>query len=56
MPLGILFWILMIIWLFFGYWGNRARPFVDWGGPYLLEFLLIGLLAAKQCALTIKFN
>ncbi len=44
MPLAVAFWVLMIIWLVFGFWSRRAEPFVNWGGGYLLEFILFGLL------------
>ena len=47
MPLGILFWVLMVIWLLFGFWVNRADlqggQYVGFGGNLLL-FLLLFLL------------
>lgn len=47
MPIGILFWVLMILWLLFGLYWNRAEL---GGGNYgilggnLLLFVLLGLL------------
>jgi hypothetical protein len=32
MPLSILFWVLMILWLIFGFWVNRVP-----GSPYPWE-------------------
>ena len=47
MPLGILFWVLMILWLVFGVWTNRTDiqggRYVSLGGT-LLEFILFFLL------------
>jgi len=47
MPIGILFWVLMILWLFFGL-GYRAAPdrfgAYGWAGGVLLELILFGLL------------
>ncbi len=46
MSIGILFWILMLFWLFFGSWAN-------WGlgvhilGPNLLLFVIILVLGWK---------
>jgi hypothetical protein len=47
MSKGLLFWILMVIWLIFGVW--RALPDVRGGqwqaaAPSLLEFILFFLL------------
>ncbi len=41
----LLFWILMLIWAFFGVWGWRA-PNEPWarGGWTLMAFVLFGLL------------
>lgn len=38
----MLFWILMILWLLFGFWANWATPpnFRGFGGHLLLWFLL----------------
>jgi hypothetical protein len=51
MPIGILFWVLMIFWLLFGLYWNRA----DWrGGNYgvvggdLMLFILLGLLGWRS--------
>jgi hypothetical protein len=50
MPIGILFWVLMLLWLLFGLYWNRA----DFGagnygilGGNLLLFVLLGLLGWK---------
>ncbi len=49
MKIGILFWILMILWLLFGlwsYWPNSSGGMVAYGpvGGSLLLFVLLGLL------------
>lgn len=41
MPMGILFWVLMIVWLVFGWWG--AYPIAS----SALLFVLLGLLGWK---------
>lgn len=47
MPIGVLFWVLMIFWLLFGlYWhGTEARQ-GNYGlfGSHLLLFVLLGLV------------
>ena len=44
MAMGLLFWILMLLWLVFGVWSNwPSRGSFAWGGS-LLEFLLFLLL------------
>ncbi len=45
MSLGLAFWILMLVWLAFGVYANRAAlgNWSGWGGS-LLEFLLFLLL------------
>ena len=45
MTLGLAFWILMLIWLAFGIYTNRATPF-NAGGDLLL-FILLVLLGWK---------
>jgi hypothetical protein len=45
MPLGVIFWILMILWFVFGLWGNWPVPAdpsgrVRFGGSLLLFVLL----------------
>lgn len=56
MPMGILFWVLMILWLLFGLgWGfwcygatpDDARKMYGWCGGSLLLFILLGLLGWK---------
>jgi hypothetical protein len=46
MPIGILFWALMIIWLAFGgiWWNQGATWRYGWGGNTLLLFFLLFLL------------
>jgi hypothetical protein len=50
MRMGLLFWILMLIWLIFGFWATSA---LTSGGDYrpvggnLLLFLVIALLGWK---------
>lgn len=47
MPIGILFWVLMILWFLFGLWWNvadfREGKYGPLGGNFLL-FILLGLL------------
>ena len=47
MPIGILFWVLMLLWFFFGLWSDRgniqAGNWAPFGGNLLL-FVLLGLL------------
>lgn len=47
MTFGLLFWILMLIWLVFGFFYNavpgRFGPY-GWAGNSLLLFVLLGLL------------
>jgi hypothetical protein len=47
MPIGILFWVLMILWLVFGLWSNsdeiRAGKYGLLGGNLLL-FIVIALI------------
>jgi uncharacterized membrane protein len=52
MKIGILFWILMLLWLVFGVWtywpatGGSAVAFGPVGGSLLL-FVLVGILGWK---------
>jgi len=44
MGIGLLFWVLMIIWLVFGFVKDNFSPGIGlWGGT-LLEFILFALL------------
>ncbi len=47
MSIGLLFWLLMVIWLIFGFWSNRSQlsggDFAPVGGSLLL-FILLFLL------------
>lgn len=42
MPMGLLFWILMLIWLIFGLW--QDWPNYPVAGHNLLLFIVIGIL------------
>jgi hypothetical protein len=47
MPMGILFWVLMILWFLFGlYWNSGDIRTGNYGlvGGNLLLFILLGLL------------
>jgi hypothetical protein len=46
MPIGLLFWMLMILWLIFGgVWRRQGAAWVyGWGGNMLLLFVLLFLL------------
>lgn len=42
MPMGLLFWILMLFWLLFGAWRHwTAGPMYLFGGDLLLFILLL---------------
>jgi hypothetical protein len=45
MPIGMIFWMLMIIWALFGLWWN-SNPGAAWGqwGNHLLLFVLFFIL------------
>jgi len=46
MSLALLFWILMLIWVIFGFaqgWGAVPGPYGLWGHSILLFFLLLDL-------------
>ena len=45
MTLSLLFYVLMVLWLFFGVWGNW--PNLRAGAPNLLLFVLILLLGIR---------
>jgi hypothetical protein len=52
MKIGLLFWILMLVWLLFGawtYWPTGSATVVAYGpvGGNLLLLLLVGLLGWK---------
>lgn len=50
MPMGVLFWVLMIIWLIFGLYRNRADfGRGDYGvlGGNLILFLLLAIIGWK---------
>lgn len=50
MTKGLLFWILMILWLVFGFyvnWGGVQAGSYGWAGNHLLLFVLFALLGWK---------
>jgi hypothetical protein len=50
MPLSILFWVLMILWLIFGFWVSyEAGTVYPWrrGGGHLLTWILLAILGWK---------
>jgi hypothetical protein len=47
MPIGILFWILMLLWFLFGLYWNRADLNYGFLGGNLLLFVLLGLIGWK---------
>ncbi len=49
MPMGILFWVLMVLWFFFGLYWNWpvGGPNIGFVGSNLLLFVLLGLLGWK---------
>jgi len=55
MPLGILFWVLMIIWLVFGYWSNlpQSPPWSRFGGSILI-FVLMAIIGWQVFGPAIK--
>ena len=48
MPIGLLFWVLMVLWFIFGLWsngpGSTALGGWGWLPNALLLFVLLGLL------------
>lgn len=55
MPLSILFWVLMIIWLVFGWWSNTptAPPWSRMGGTFL-NWVLFAILGWQVFGPAIK--
>lgn len=50
MTLGLAFWVLMLLWLVFGFWSNwpsTGSPLKPLGGTLLL-FILLALLGWAQ--------
>jgi|HubBroStandDraft_2_1064218.scaffolds.fasta_scaffold104182_1 hypothetical protein len=50
MPIGILFWVIMILWFIFGlFWNQSELKAGNWGffGGNLLLLILFGLLGWK---------
>jgi lipopolysaccharide export LptBFGC system permease protein LptF len=43
MPIGILFWVLMVLAFIFGFWWNRENPY-NFLGNSALVFVLLFLL------------
>ena len=52
MPLSILFWVLMLVWLVFGYMGRRPEPWY-WPGQ-LIVFVLLAILGWQVFGSAIK--
>lgn len=48
MSMGLIFWIIMLIWLLFGFfsWTGYFGAHLMWGGSVML-FVLLGLLGWK---------
>ena len=44
MSFGLVFWILMLLWLVFGFWASWPTPTLKGSGPNLLLFVLLVLL------------
>jgi len=53
MPLAILFWVLMIVWMVFGYIGRPANAPYYWPGA-LLNFVLFAILGWAVFGAAIK--
>jgi hypothetical protein len=57
MPIGILFWVIMIIWFLFGLYSNRSEligcNFLYFGGNLIL-FVLLALLGWQVFGAVIK--
>lgn len=45
MSLALAFWIIMLVWLIFGFWSNRAN--LAAGGGNLILFFLLCLIGWK---------
>jgi hypothetical protein len=51
MPIGMIFWMLMIIWAIFGIaWNSNSTVFGSWGlwGNWILLFVLFFILGWKE--------
>jgi hypothetical protein len=51
MPLSFWFWLLMVLWLLFGFWRERVsgQPYLYYrAGTHLLLFLLITILGWRD--------
>ena len=46
MTLGVWYWIVMFLWLFYGAWKDRAAIWPAYGG-HLLHFLLFAIIGWK---------
>lgn len=50
MEIGLIFWVIMLLWLIFGFmWNSNSTMFGTWGlwGNWLLLFILFVLLGWK---------
>ncbi len=52
MPMGLAFWILMLLWLVFGVWSTWPNHYALGGN--LLLFILIGLLGWQAFGAPLK--
>jgi hypothetical protein len=43
MSIGLIFWVIMLVWLLFGFYNNRAA-LGPWIGAALFEWVLFALL------------
>jgi len=53
MPIGILFWVIMVIWFLFGLYSNRDNMMGFVGGNLIL-FILLSLLGWQVFGALIK--
>lgn len=57
MPIAIWYWLLMFIWLIFGWWGiyTPGQPYpYKWGGGVLICFLLFLIIGLHDFGSPIK--
>ena len=56
MGIGEIFWILMIFWLVFGWWGNYTDQGKIWygHGSWLLIFILLFILGWHSFGFVVK--
>lgn len=57
MPIGFIFWLLMILWFFFGIaWNSNASALGTWGlwGNWILLFVLFFILGWHDFGFVVK--